>query len=129
MDPPGSNMYVFKMTLLMCAISAVLFLGVRQLARPAPKTLTKEWQEASNEYLKGQKVEPITGVSSEGMGFPLFSSFFFNPFCVPLVIRLLEFLSWHRMLLLEYLELIAKIQITGYSGKGMVQSPPAASRS
>jgi cytochrome c oxidase subunit 4 len=32
--------------------------------------MSKEWQEASNEYLKSQKVEPITGVSSEGYSGP-----------------------------------------------------------
>ncbi|KAK3078495.1 Cytochrome c oxidase polypeptide 5, mitochondrial [Coniosporium uncinatum] len=46
--------------------SAVLFFGTRVFARGSPKTMTKEWQEASNEYLKGQNSEPITGVSSEG---------------------------------------------------------------
>lgn len=46
--------------------SFLLFALTRYLARPPPKTFTKEWQEASNEYLKEQKVEPITGISSEG---------------------------------------------------------------
>jgi cytochrome c oxidase subunit 4 len=36
------------------------------MARPPPKTLNREWEEASNEFLKAQNVEPITGVSSEG---------------------------------------------------------------
>lgn len=31
-----------------------------------PKTLNKEWQEATNEKLRRQKADPITGVSSEG---------------------------------------------------------------
>jgi cytochrome c oxidase subunit 4 len=28
--------------------------------------MTTEWQEATNEYMKGQKANPITGISSEG---------------------------------------------------------------
>lgn len=66
LPPPGQNMWVFKMTLVSIAVSAVLFAAVRAVARPAPKTMSKEWQEASNEYLKNQKTEPISGVSSEG---------------------------------------------------------------
>lgn len=53
-------------TVIGIAAGAALFFGVRQFARPPPKTMTREWEEATNEYLKEQKVEPITGVSSEG---------------------------------------------------------------
>ncbi|EDN09792.1 predicted protein [Histoplasma mississippiense (nom. inval.)] len=28
--------------------------------------MTKEWQEATNEYAKREKMDPITGISSEG---------------------------------------------------------------
>ncbi|KAF3924154.1 hypothetical protein AA313_de0206256 [Arthrobotrys entomopaga] len=45
---------------------AFFFGGHALTARQPPKTMTKEWQEMSNEYLKGQKAEPITGISSEG---------------------------------------------------------------
>jgi cytochrome c oxidase subunit 4 len=31
-----------------------------------PKTLTPEWEEATNEYLKEQKSNPISGIGSEG---------------------------------------------------------------
>lgn len=34
------------------------------VAAPPPKTLTKEWQEASNEYARENKINPITGMSS-----------------------------------------------------------------
>lgn len=47
-------------------VSAAVFLFIRSLARPPPKTMSREWQEKTNEYLKEQKVEPITGISSEG---------------------------------------------------------------
>lgn len=36
----------------------------------SPKTMTKEWQEASTEYLKEQKSEPISGFASEGYDGP-----------------------------------------------------------
>ena len=39
---------------------------VRLFANAEPKTMTREWQEATNEYLKEAKVEPITGFASEG---------------------------------------------------------------
>ncbi|KAL1883050.1 hypothetical protein VTK73DRAFT_125 [Phialemonium thermophilum] len=75
--PPDENKKVFFYTLAALGVSFALFAGIRAFAGPAPHTMTKEWQEASNEYLKGQKADPFTGISSEG-----------------------------------------------YSGKGMVQSPP-----
>ncbi|KAI0884883.1 cytochrome c oxidase subunit IV [Annulohypoxylon maeteangense] len=57
--------------------SFVIFASARSFGGAGPGTMTKEYQEATNEYLKNQNAEPLTGLSSEG-----------------------------------------------YSGKGMVQSPP-----
>jgi cytochrome c oxidase subunit 4 len=34
------------------AVSAAIFLAIHSFSRPPPKTMTKEWQEATNEYLK-----------------------------------------------------------------------------
>lgn len=34
-------------------------------AREPPKTMTTDWQEKSNEYLKEQRVEPLTGFAAE----------------------------------------------------------------
>ena len=48
------------------AASFVMFYVIRQFSRPPPKTMTREWQEKTNEYMKEQKVEPITGYASEG---------------------------------------------------------------
>lgn len=31
-----------------------------------PRTLNKEWEEATNERMRQQKANPITGISSEG---------------------------------------------------------------
>jgi hypothetical protein len=33
-------------------ISAVLFFTIHSFAKPPPRTMTKEWQEATNEYLR-----------------------------------------------------------------------------
>lgn len=66
LPPPGENWWVFKMTMLGVGVSLVIFWILRQFARPPPKTMNAQWQEMSNEYLRNQKAEPITGVSSEG---------------------------------------------------------------
>ena len=66
MPPPGETSKVILYTFIGIGVSFAAFWAIRQAGRPAPKTMSKEWQEASNEYLKAQNVEPITGVSSEG---------------------------------------------------------------
>ncbi|KAL9133359.1 MAG: hypothetical protein Q9175_005457 [Cornicularia normoerica] len=66
LPPPGENWYVFKLTMLGVGISFIIFCAIRSLARPAPKTMNSQYQEMTNEYLKRQKTEPITGISSEG---------------------------------------------------------------
>jgi cytochrome c oxidase subunit 4 len=63
---PGEGRKVFFGTVALIAISVVLFAVTRHFGRGSPRTMTKEYQEATNEYLKGQKSEPITGISSEG---------------------------------------------------------------
>lgn len=66
LPPPGETKRVVMYTIAGVGISFALFWGIRQLARPPPKTMSREWQEKTNEYLKEQKVEPITGYASEG---------------------------------------------------------------
>jgi cytochrome c oxidase subunit 4 len=39
---------------------------MRSFAGPAPHTMTREWQEQANEYLKEQRSDPFTGIASEG---------------------------------------------------------------
>ncbi|OHE96145.1 cytochrome c oxidase polypeptide 5 [Colletotrichum orchidophilum] len=77
--PAGETSRVFWGVIAAVAASLAIFSTVRLFAGPAPDTMTKEYQEASNEFLKKQNSDPLTGLSSEG-----------------------------------------------YSGKGMVQSPPKA---
>ncbi|KAF7330881.1 hypothetical protein MVEN_02427600 [Mycena venus] len=48
------------------AAAGVLFFVIRHVSPPPPKTLSKEWQEAMNERAIEQKMNPITGITSEG---------------------------------------------------------------
>jgi len=64
--PAGENVKILLYTLIGVGASAAIFGTIRFFARPAPHTMNKEWQEATNEYLKEQNVEPISGISSEG---------------------------------------------------------------
>ncbi|KAL8773908.1 MAG: hypothetical protein Q9209_001338 [Squamulea sp. 1 TL-2023] len=66
LPPPGEGKTIFWYTMLGVGVSGVLFLIIRAFARPPPKTMTAQYQAQSNEYLKAQRTEPITGVSSEG---------------------------------------------------------------
>ncbi|KAL1970409.1 hypothetical protein VTN77DRAFT_5570 [Rasamsonia byssochlamydoides] len=66
-EPPKGEGWriLFKVSQLFAA-SLVIFAAIRMFARDPPRTMTKEWQEATNEYAKREKIEPITGISSEG---------------------------------------------------------------
>jgi len=64
--PPGSNVKIFFGTFAAIGAAAVVYGLIRSQAPPPPKTMTREWQEASNEYAKEKKINPITGISSEG---------------------------------------------------------------
>ncbi|AEO71582.1 341d28af-8b7a-4027-9e4c-767c34573330 [Thermothielavioides terrestris] len=66
LPPPGENKKVALYTAIGVGISFIIFATLRSFAKPAPRTMTKEWQEATNEYLKSQKSDPLTGISSEG---------------------------------------------------------------
>ncbi|KAJ7638300.1 cytochrome c oxidase subunit IV-domain-containing protein [Roridomyces roridus] len=47
-------------------VAGLLFLLIRSASPPVPKTMSKEWQEAMNERAIEQKMNPITGIASEG---------------------------------------------------------------
>ncbi|KAI7375483.1 hypothetical protein KC328_g15415, partial [Hortaea werneckii] len=66
LPPPGENWKVFRLTMYGVLASLAIFLATRSFARGPPRTMTKEYQEATNEYMKEHNIEPITGVSSEG---------------------------------------------------------------
>ncbi|KAJ8657539.1 hypothetical protein O0I10_006841 [Lichtheimia ornata] len=63
---PGHNGKVFAGVAGVLAASAALFYVIRANGGEKPHTMTPEWQEQTNEYLKSQKSNPITGISSEG---------------------------------------------------------------
>lgn len=50
--PPGEWGSVFAYSGVGLIVSMVLFSILHSFARPPPRTMTKEWQEATNEYLK-----------------------------------------------------------------------------
>jgi cytochrome c oxidase subunit 4 len=85
--PKGEGWKVFSKVTQLVAVSVALFYSTRFFAGSPPRTMTKEWQEASNEYalvrsllyislsiyvyvltilLQREKMDPITGISSEG---------------------------------------------------------------
>lgn len=63
---PGHAMKVVAGVSGVLAVSGALFYAIRVNGQETPVTTTKEWEEATNEYLKSQKSNPITGISSEG---------------------------------------------------------------
>ncbi|KAJ7477302.1 cytochrome c oxidase subunit IV-domain-containing protein [Mycena galericulata] len=62
----GEGFKIFLGTLGACGAGLALFLAIRAVSPPPPKTMTTEWQEAMNERAIEQKMNPITGISSEG---------------------------------------------------------------
>ncbi|KAK4190283.1 cytochrome c oxidase subunit IV family [Podospora australis] len=64
--PKDENKKVVLYTFIGLGVSFAIFATMRAFAKPAPSTMTKEWQEATNEYLKSQNSDPLTGISSEG---------------------------------------------------------------
>ncbi|KAK9763229.1 Cytochrome c oxidase subunit 5B, mitochondrial [Basidiobolus ranarum] len=62
----GDGMKVLAGVVAVVAVSAGLFQLIRKAGQPTPHTFTKEWQEATNERMKEQKSNPISGIASEG---------------------------------------------------------------
>ncbi|KAK0740682.1 cytochrome c oxidase polypeptide 5 [Schizothecium vesticola] len=60
----GRNVLLYTVGGLLASLA--IFGGLRTLANPPPPTMTKEYQEATNEFLKAQNSDPLTGISSEG---------------------------------------------------------------
>ncbi|KAI1045201.1 hypothetical protein LB505_004971 [Fusarium chuoi] len=65
-DPPGTGARVAWGVFIGLAASVALFGAVRVVAKPAPYTMTQEYQEETNEFLKNQKSDPFTGITSPG---------------------------------------------------------------
>jgi len=68
---PGDNFKIFLGTVALIAIGGAVFFAITA-NNPVPRTMTKEWQQASNERAKEMNLNPISGISSEdykGKGF------------------------------------------------------------
>ncbi|KAG1471502.1 hypothetical protein G6F56_002083 [Rhizopus delemar] len=63
---PGHGAKVLGGVAGVIAASGALFYTIRLNGQETPKTINKEWEEATNEYLKSQNSNPISGISSEG---------------------------------------------------------------
>ncbi|ORY89552.1 cytochrome c oxidase subunit IV [Syncephalastrum racemosum] len=63
---PGHSAKVWGGVAGVMVASAALFYVIRVNGEEKPATFSKEWQEATNEYLKSQNSNPISGISSEG---------------------------------------------------------------
>ncbi|QRV74923.1 cytochrome C oxidase polypeptide IV [Ceratobasidium sp. AG-Ba] len=64
--PEGQTMKVITGTLALIGVATAVYGVIRSYGGAMPKTFTKEYQEAMNERAKEQKMNPITGISSEG---------------------------------------------------------------
>ncbi|XP_006456398.1 COX4 subunit IV of cytochrome c oxidase [Agaricus bisporus var. bisporus H97] len=65
-DTAADRFKIYLYTTGLIALTGVVYYGIHLMAPPAPRTLTKEWEEATNERAKEMKLNPITGISSEG---------------------------------------------------------------
>ncbi|KAJ2921033.1 hypothetical protein H1R20_g16060, partial [Candolleomyces eurysporus] len=63
---PGDNTKIWLSVGALVGVAALLTIGFRQFTPPPPHTITKEWEEASNQRALEMKLNPITGISSEG---------------------------------------------------------------
>lgn len=52
LPPPGEGRKIFSYTMIGVGISFIIFMLIRTQARGPPSTMTKEYQEMTNEYLK-----------------------------------------------------------------------------
>jgi len=66
LHPPGSVPKIIAATVALVGAGGILFGISRHFGGEAPKTTNKEWQEASNERAVEMKLNPISGISSEG---------------------------------------------------------------
>ncbi|KAH9953300.1 cytochrome c oxidase subunit IV-domain-containing protein [Russula dissimulans] len=65
-NPPGTIVKIFVGVSALVGTAGLLYAGIRAMAPSPPKTISKEWEEATNERAKELKINPISGISSEG---------------------------------------------------------------
>ncbi|RKP27654.1 cytochrome c oxidase subunit IV [Syncephalis pseudoplumigaleata] len=63
---PGFGVKVTGGVVAAIVASAALFSAIRTRAQETPHTMSKEWREQTDEYMRSQKANPITGIASEG---------------------------------------------------------------
>ncbi|KIY68567.1 cytochrome c oxidase subunit IV [Cylindrobasidium torrendii FP15055 ss-10] len=63
---PGDNLKVALGVAALLSTSVAVFFGFKSIGGPVPRTVNKEWQEASSELALKQKANPISGISSDG---------------------------------------------------------------
>lgn len=69
----GDSSKIFWGVIGICAAAGALFGGYQLMTPPLPASMSKEWQEASNEILKKQNANPFSGydqVQSPSRGLP-----------------------------------------------------------
>ncbi|KAJ5457700.1 hypothetical protein N7475_009088 [Penicillium sp. IBT 31633x] len=64
--PKGEGWRVFAKVTQLTLASVAIFYAIHAFAGKQPATMSKEWQEASNEYALREKINPIHGISKEG---------------------------------------------------------------
>ncbi|KAG0360621.1 Cytochrome c oxidase subunit 5A [Podila minutissima] len=69
---PNHAIKVVGGTLAVLAVSTALYQWIRTKGGEDPITKTKAWQEATEEYARENKINPITGFTSEGYKGPGF---------------------------------------------------------
>jgi cytochrome c oxidase subunit 4 len=104
--PPGENWRILKYTIYCLGASGVLFWLSRHFANPHPKTMSREWQEATNEYMKVRPIIPTLWW-----------------FLSELVI-VFDY-GWLTSAQEQKSEPITGISSPGYKGTGYIQSPPS----
>ncbi|CAG8094115.1 unnamed protein product [Penicillium salamii] len=70
--PKGEGIRVLGKVAQLTAAAVAVFFTIHYFAGPKPGTMSKEWQEASNEYALRENMNPIHGISKpgyEGKGF------------------------------------------------------------
>ncbi|EKM55091.1 uncharacterized protein PHACADRAFT_255463 [Phanerochaete carnosa HHB-10118-sp] len=64
--PPGGSLKIALGTLGLIGLTGAIFATIRATAPPPPRTINKEWEEAANQRAIENKMDPLSGPSSEG---------------------------------------------------------------
>ncbi|TFK21296.1 COX4-domain-containing protein [Coprinopsis marcescibilis] len=63
---PGDGLKIILGIAGVLGVTTAISFAIRSRAGPLPRTMTKEWEEAANERGLEMKLDPITGLASEG---------------------------------------------------------------